>query len=92
VLKLDEETAKLLEHTSDSLLSNWSQLWIVDPDDPAKAPAVEPVWPTGTWEKWKLWEFGDVDLKSLGTFKGSRFNGSDENLRRFFVGEPPEMV
>jgi len=92
VLKIDQKTAKEFENVYDNELADWTSLWIIDEpkrDEPAQ---LTPEWPQATWPKWKMWEFGDLDLKELGKYKASCFNGPDEDEARFFAGQAPSVA
>jgi hypothetical protein len=92
VLKIDQKTAKEFESVYDNELADWTSLWIIDEpkrDEPAQ---LTPEWPQATWPKWKMWEFSDIDLKELGKYKASCFNGPDEDEARFFAGQAPSVA
>jgi hypothetical protein len=92
VLKIDQKTAKEFESVYDNTLADWTSLWIIDEAKRDEPALLVPEWPEATWPKWKMWEFGDLDLKELGKYKGSRFNGPDVDEARFFAGQAPSVA
>lgn len=75
----------------DPLLAKTS-LWIAH-----YTSANAPTWPKGTWATWSLWQYTDAAATAgvAAACDGNRFNGSEENLRRWFNATPkpvPEPV
>lgn len=78
-----------LGSNTDKFLTENTSLWIAQ-----YTGAEEPTWPYRVWPAWSLWQYTDkaTAVGITGNVDGNRWNGSDENLIRWFgpAGQEPE--
>jgi lysozyme len=76
----------VIDAASSAWLKQNTSLWL------AQYTSGTPSWPTATWKTWSLWQYTDSGSVPgyVGPVDGSKFNGSNSNLLKWFgPGVPP---
>ncbi len=73
-----------IDDASSAWLKANTALWL------AQYTSGAPTWPTGVWRTWSLWQYTDKGSVPGygGAVDGSKFNGSNANLRKWFGPSP----
>lgn len=75
-----------IDDASSAWLKANTALWL------AQYTSGAPTWPTGVWRTWSLWQYTDAATVPgySGAVDGSKFNGSNANLLKWFGPSPVE--
>lgn len=78
-----------LGSTRHDWLANNTSLWIAH-----YTQSAAPKWPTATWPTWSLWQYSDREYVDgfSGPIDGDRFNGSDEQMLKWFRPPPDAAI
>lgn len=70
-----------LDNQADLFLAENTSLWIAH-----YTSQPQPTWPKATWAHWSLWQYSQSESVSgiAGAVDGNRFNGNDEQLRKWW--------